>query len=300
MSLTGDSLLFGPADTEDPAVPGDPWSRLRFLYGQLLGARDFTDEQRAHVLRHRLHLALAHGAGTVWGLRVSDGPAAEPEPRPEIIVAAGLAVDALGREIYVNQDQCLDITQLHDTPLWEEMTGLDRPDEAREGRQAFVVLSYLACLSDRIPAIEPPCSSGDELAPFGRINDRFRIDLVAKPPEPEFIDLQRPWLDKLMPRPNDGDWANPREALLDHVMNTQRPDIPPLSAYWLQTIEAPLLLARVELVLDEAGGVRRTGVLLGRQQPARHPAIEPASGGAGVRPAPRRTRPSPAAVPDAH
>lgn len=261
MAVIEAGALFSPAETEDPAVPGDPWTRLRFLYGQLLSARDFTAEQRALLLRRRLHLALLHGAGTVWGLRVHDGPEAEPEPRPELVVAEGLAVDALGREIYVDQDQCLDVTALHDNPLWERLEKVERPGEDREVRRAWVVLSYLACLSDRVPAIEPPCSHESDLAPYGRINDRFRIDLVEAPPEPELLDLQRPWLTDREPRDNPRGWASPREALLDHLLNLGRDDLPPLSTYWLQSQEAPLLLASVELVREAGGGLERTGVL---------------------------------------
>lgn len=61
---------FAPLDDLDPATPGDPFTRLHYHYGQLLGAEDFNTEQRYFLLRSRLHNAVLHGFGTVWGLKV--------------------------------------------------------------------------------------------------------------------------------------------------------------------------------------------------------------------------------------
>jgi len=110
---------FVPSDDADPAVPGDPWRRLRYHYGQLLGAEDFSAEQRATILRHRLVLALLHGTGTAWGLKV-DAAHEDAPPRTVLTVDPGLAIDVLGREIYVDQRQCLDITGLHNSAKWIE------------------------------------------------------------------------------------------------------------------------------------------------------------------------------------
>ena len=63
---------FTPLDDLDPATPGDPFTRLHYHYGQLLGAEDFNTEQRYFLLRSRLHNAVLHGFGTVWGLKVGD------------------------------------------------------------------------------------------------------------------------------------------------------------------------------------------------------------------------------------
>ena len=70
MSTPTAAETFIPLDDLDPATPGDPFTRLRYSYGQLLGAEDFTTEQRYFLLRSRLHNAALHGFGTVWGLKV--------------------------------------------------------------------------------------------------------------------------------------------------------------------------------------------------------------------------------------
>lgn len=261
MPLMNTAGPFTPAESADPAIPGDPFTRLRFFYGQLLGAADFTAEQRARVLRDRLHLSLLHGFGTIWGLRVSAGPQGEPEPRPEVVVAPGLAVDALGREIYVDRDQCLDVTALHAERLWGRLSDPGIAGESREVRRAYVVLSYLACLGDRAPGIAPPCADERDLHPFSRVYDRFRLDLVETPPDPGDLDVTRRWLEASGPRENGSGWPTVREALVDFVTNAGPDDLAPLSARWLQPTPALLLLATVDLVRESGGGADRTGVL---------------------------------------
>ncbi len=163
---------FAPLDDLDPATPGDPFTRLHYHYGQLLGAEDFNTEQRYFLLRSRLHNAVLHGFGTVWGLKVGF---IETETALRLTCDAGLAIDALGREIHVPQKVCLDITGLASTRFWADLApppglptlptnaaDIHRPDFpgrtslelARPRapgddprRRVYVVLRYRACLT---------------------------------------------------------------------------------------------------------------------------------------------------------
>ena len=154
---------FAPLDDQDPATPGDPFTRLRYHYGQLLGAEDFETEQRYFLLRSRLHNALLHGAGTAWGLRVREQVSTEPAGL-RLICDPGLAIDALGREIYVPQRVCLDLTGLAATPFWGDLAAPPAAPGEADGeeedpdprRRVYVVLSYRACLSAPVPAVTPP------------------------------------------------------------------------------------------------------------------------------------------------
>ncbi len=261
---------FECCENTDLALPGDPWSHLRYHYGQLLGAEDLTAEQRAFVLRHRLHLALLHGCGTVWGLKVDN----QEEDPGRLYVEAGLAVDVVGREIFVNEKQCLDIAGLHATEFWTTLQTLPNEDDTATGdidgdetatgagpvldadtgslaegpdkRRAYVVLCYEACLSQRVPAITPPCGDADDAFAFGRINDRFRIDLVAEPP-PDPHDLHRQWLPAEGQTNRLDEWATLRDRLLDHQLNCFI-DAPDLTRFWNRLEKAPLLLASVDLI----------------------------------------------------
>ncbi|MCU0945180.1 MAG: hypothetical protein MUF65_07415 [Rubritepida sp.] len=227
------ATIFAPLEDEDPARPGDPFSRLRYQYGQLLGAEDFAAEQRYHVLRERLLTATLHGYGTVRGLAVTkreDGLSGAVQ----LVCAPGLAVDPLGRLIHIGQEVCLDVTGLARAPFWADLAAPPGAAADARTRRAYVVLSYRACLADEVPAIAPPCSGQDAALAFSRVEDRWRLCLAAEPP-PD-------------PHPLAMDWAAAaaagtlRERLLAFVL------APPaaVSRFWSNGDEAPLLLAVVD------------------------------------------------------
>jgi hypothetical protein len=235
--------LFQPVSDSDPATPGDPLSRLRFHYGQCLSAEDFEAEQRYFVLRRRLHNALLHGVGTVWGLAIR-----RKEPRPEggdqLICEPGMAIDPLGREIWVPLPLCLDLAAL-EASFWKQLTSTD-PDNA-EGpqRRAYVVLRYEACLSDEVPVIPLPCSDDHDGLAASRLRDSFRLCLEAEaPPDPYATvrDITR------RPLP-----AEPRQRLLRHALNDapMPGSLAPLERFWSADDDAALLLATLDL---EANG----------------------------------------------
>lgn len=227
--------LFQPVTDRDPATPGDPLSRLRFHYGQCLSAEDFEAEQRYFVLRQRLHNALLHGVGTVWGLAIH-----RKEPPPEggdqLICEPGMAMDPLGREIWVPQPLCLDLAAL-EASFWSQLqpspspsaasappaTAATDPDEpaapapasdAPDRRRAYVVLRYEACLSDEVPVIPLPCGDDHDGLAASRLRDSFRLCLEAEAPQDSYATVRdisrraaaggRPW------HPRRGDrWRAP-------------------------------------------------------------------------------------------
>ncbi len=259
MSDSHGDAQFMHCDGSDPALPGDPWSRLRYHYGQLLGADDFQAEQNAMVLRRRLHNALLHGLGTVCGLRVGAEP--EDPPQTRLVVREGLAIDVYGREIYVNEPQCLDIIGLHAGDIWETLAlspsaiPADPADPPlSDTRRAYVTLCYESCLSNQVPAITPPCGDASEALAFSRVNDRFRIDLVAEAPvDPH--PLQRDWWP---PHAADGH-GDLRARLLDFLLDCPG-DGRSLQQLWTATEKAPLLLAVVDLIHEETAEAEITRV----------------------------------------
>ncbi len=234
---------FTPLDDLDPATPGDPFTRLRYHYGQLLGAEDFETEQRYFLLRSRLHNALLHGVGTAWGLRVRAQVTTEPAGL-RLICEPGLAIDALGREIYVPQQVCLDLTGLAATHFWGDLApptapGDDEAEEEEEGadprRRVYVVLSYRACLSAPVPAVTPPCADSDAALVHSRILDGYRVCLQAETP-PDPAATQRDITALSAP-------PGVRERLLELILN---PSLD-LARFWGGADEAPLVLAVLDL-----------------------------------------------------
>src|SRR5262245_33927880 len=70
--------------------------RNRYFYGKLMTVRDFTQEQLYFNSKRWLLNRLLFGSGVIYGLKVSAGP----EPT-SIVIAPGLALDPLGREVTV-------------------------------------------------------------------------------------------------------------------------------------------------------------------------------------------------------
>lgn len=270
MSNAAADRSFVLRDEIDPAVPGEPWSHLRFHYGQLLGEEDFRSEQSTRWLRHRLHLALFHGTGVAFGLELS-----ARSSESEIGVCPGLAVDALGREIYVDREQCLRIEGLDKTDFWSQLAEAPRDPEDDAGddvrppaaRRAYAVLRYAACLGDRVPAVARPCGGEDEAWVYGRLYESFHIELVAEaPPDPH--ELVRQWLladsrvekdawqslrDELQALLGDPHCADDQEER-GHAENPL-----PLEARWRRFQEAPVLLGSVDLAptgVDDDVGLR--------------------------------------------
>ncbi len=284
-------------EARDPALPGDPWSRLRYQYGQLLGAEDFEQEQTHFVLRRRLHNALLHGFGTAWGLRVHTH---DNRSKSQLLINHGLGFDVLGRAIYVNENEqtpCLDVSGLHTTDFWKilqcaneeesedspcppvgevdencdepestdeqasddiepviEQGCDDKPeddepteeaDDECDVKIAYVVISYRAGLSHKVPAITSSCDmSADEALVFSRITDQYFAEIVANPPEYE-ADLIKQWLDEKEDTDNSNlCWHTLRDRLVDYILNGKNLS---LEKFWNKNTKAPLLLAKVEL-----------------------------------------------------
>jgi hypothetical protein len=225
--------IFAPLEDEDPARPGDPFSRLRYQYGQLLGAEDFAAEQRYFLLRERLLTATLHGHGTIRGLAVTKREDAA-SGAVQLVCATGLAADALGRLIHVEREACLDVTGLALAPFWADLAPPPGAAADSRVRRAYVVLSYRACLAEEVPAIAPPCAGQDATLAFSRVEDRWRLCLAAEPPpDPHPLAMDGSAL------PAGGTL---RARLLDFLL------APPASVarFWSNGDEAPLLLAVVD------------------------------------------------------
>lgn len=237
-----------PAGAADPATGGTPFTRVRFNDGMLLSAADLRVEQNAHLWRDRLHQALLHGAGTVWGLgvrRSADGR--------QLQVEAGLAVDPRGRNLLVSNTLCLDVGALDAATVGAFPAA---PTEGR--RRAWVVLSHAACARDPAPALRPACAEAPPSPAWSRQVDSVRVDLVAEPPA-EPIALLRALLERhgAAPERGPGRWlgaaptATERRALLlELLIGPALPgdrDRSLLAGLWSDETPVPLLLAEVEL-----------------------------------------------------
>lgn len=88
-------------------------SRLRYFFGQLITQRDLETEQQYHLVLRRLMQRESLGTGTVAGLRVSDNSNGVTVAG-SIFVEPGLALDPDGRELLLENEECILVA---DTPV---------------------------------------------------------------------------------------------------------------------------------------------------------------------------------------
>lgn len=209
----------------------------------------YMTEKRERALRLRVTDCLLRGAGTVWGLSAAVGDTELHGRRTRVLVRAGLAVDPLGRELYVDREQCLDVENLGGHPIWRELQpppGSTSPT----ARRAYIVLRHDDC---PVGAEQATVSHGDAATQARRgprsapgPQDRFRIELCpAPPPSPSALRRRSlPALHAGSPAP-DGEapisWLQLQEGSL-----IREPPPPPGEV-------APLLLASLDL--DVAGAI---------------------------------------------
>lgn len=160
------------------AVSGEQWSgvkRPRYVEGRVLTAGDFRDEQTYLLSKHRQHQATLHGSGTVSGLSV-----AVDAGGTSVTVGAGLALDAEGREIYLNRAACVSIAEDAPSPSLviieyaEHSTdpvpvSIGEPEVTRIEEGARVLLGATAL------------AGGVPIARIVRHDDGWRIDSSYRP-----------------------------------------------------------------------------------------------------------------------
>jgi hypothetical protein len=173
----------------DATLPDNPQCTLNYHFGMLLGVDDFQAEQGFHLGRSRRHQRLLHGVGVVAGFQVSFD-----ETTFDLRITPGLAVDALGRDLALDVDQCVNLVK-----WWQAHQSDAAFDDIKTPKDATfdldVVACYSTCLSSPVPAIAEPCAglggaSGAADVAYSRLCEtvtlqlRRRIPSEAKAPKP--------------------------------------------------------------------------------------------------------------------
>lgn len=173
----------------DVALPVNPFVSNRYHFGMLLGVADLETEQAYHRGKTWLHNAWLHGPGVVWGLgvevRAADG---------ELVVRAGLAIDAHGRELRVTDAMCVDLRQWFEQRRPDDLEVDDHPD----GGVTFTVhveLCHDSCLDRPVPSISEPCGDASFDTAYSRAVERGLPRIVGGPvlgePEPSYPRLRQ-------------------------------------------------------------------------------------------------------------
>jgi hypothetical protein len=123
MSSQSSAHTLAGDDREDIELPLWPFQDLRVASGMLLDTEDFHVILGNPRAKMRLHQSWLHGSGVVWGLPVS-----LDEKEGLLQVGPGLAVDGWGRELRVEQQQCLSVRAW--ARKWLERHLADLPEKA--------------------------------------------------------------------------------------------------------------------------------------------------------------------------
>jgi hypothetical protein len=160
------------------------FDRLRYFYGQLLGAHDFQAEQRYFREKIKLHNRCLHGHGVVCGLGVRVKPL-DKECAPEkgerdpalatLILEPGVALDCEGNELVVREPK----------PFrpWKYLGREDR-DKVEGGADVlWVSLCYREEPREPArPVVADPCGAV-EACTWGRVRDVACITVSATKPD---------------------------------------------------------------------------------------------------------------------
>lgn len=165
-----------PTCVEDGLLPVDPWRSLRVRFGMLLGVDDFETVDAYHRGKGWLHNAWLHREGTLWGLGVT----LDPE-RGEVRVEPGLALDALGRELHLEQPACLSVGRWLDEHAGDPDLVLEDPGDGGVRFDAHVVASFRGCLTRQVPALVEPCEGSGQTTAYSRVFETVELRLVAGP-----------------------------------------------------------------------------------------------------------------------
>ena len=155
----------------------DPFVRLCYQFGMLLGVDEFQQEQGFHLSKHRLSQRLFVGFGLVWGGAVATAVGtSDGTPFERLTVQPLFALDELGRELWVQNPCTLDLK------TWAEQ------NHVTDGTPIYLTVAYQACCVAPVPAVAAPCDDSASPTMPSRALETAALALTTDAIEPP-IDL---------------------------------------------------------------------------------------------------------------
>lgn len=213
-------------------LPDDARCAIHYHFGMLLGVEDFRAEQGFHLGGRRRHQRALHGWGVVWGYPVSFDAA-----RGEVRAGPGYALDAAGRDLELQETQCVSLAA-----WWQKHRGDEAYEDIANPDDVLldldVMLHYGTCLSRPVPALADPCADGQADIAYARMCEAPRLTLVRRteaaqrpaPPAAPYhllrllLGLDPVWNDGGGQPLADDQWLLDSLAALDAVAPEQRAD----------------------------------------------------------------------------
>lgn len=186
------------------------FARNRWFDGKLLTTRDLEDEQDYLRGKDRLHSSLAHGIGTVCGLKVTAHPSAACQNQ-YVVLNPGLAYDCCGHEIIVQERKTIDLRDLIEGALRARQLFNDGSPAATN---IYVRLAYREADADQVPALLDECGCGVPPREWSRTREGYEL----------LVDLDEPAHPVSEPLEARLEWRNtlsvnaPAAMLVDRVL----------------------------------------------------------------------------------
>lgn len=166
---------FNTAYPDSPNL--DPYKRVNYTNGLVLGADEFKQEELYLLEKNRLHNRALHGYGTVCGLDVSQKLTTDG---PKIMVGPGIAINPSGKNIRIPEAQCATLNVWLERNKDKIETNLGSPPQELT---LYLVLCHRRCLTDNVPIPSKPCVSLEENSVPSRIADHFELSFELTPPD---------------------------------------------------------------------------------------------------------------------
>lgn len=225
------------------SVTLDPYKRVNYTTGLVLGVDEFQQEELYLLEKRRLHNRAQHGYGTLCGLHVSQE---NTDNGVEIRVAPGIAVNPKGQEIRVPQTQCALLNDWLERHKEEVQPTLGSPPQPL---QVYLVLCYDECKTDEVPIPSGPCISLEDSSAASRIADAFVLQIVFDSPDQtenekvrEFLDL----LHQIEITAEPGEFIT-REQLEDLVRGIGKITSPPVVSPLITSPPTPMRMHPAEV-----------------------------------------------------
>lgn len=150
---------------------GSHFERLNYYFGKMLTVRDFKAEQSYLNEKRWLLNRLGLGWGVLCGLKIV------PCGGGKIAIQPGVALDSYGNEIWVAEQQVVDLAEAE-----IEDAGAEDLQSPPEPDCFYIYLKYVECQVEAAPVPVEDCGELKTDCAYGRIREQFKIIVSRQKP----------------------------------------------------------------------------------------------------------------------
>ena len=151
------------------------FKRGKYFHGMLMTDRDFTEEQRYHIEKMKLHNRMLHGWGVVRGLGMT-----MKDDKKSIIINPGLALDCYGNEIFVCRKYELDLSKIKKLNTTQESTEKCAQDKSLVNKWYVVIRYYEKGTDQALVHASATSECAGNVCNASRMQEGFCLDVYKE------------------------------------------------------------------------------------------------------------------------